>query len=552
MRFSFVNLRNILRCSGILLCIIMAIILPTAWVVGSVLPTALADGERTQLDIHMTAKPDHMVEPGDVMLNFTIKNTSISDAANVYLSSADGLLSEPVGHISSGETQSFNRQHAASQEELDAGEITYIISHDDPSDPDSKVNYTISAVIRRSDALPEVEFTRQFSSLLVEENGTLTITYRVRNIGNVPLVNMRIQDTLGDYTGKIERLEVGESRTLISRAIIKEDTVSSATLDYGADGNPDEIHTQSLADATISIAHSGLESSYSVGPSAFNPGVADVVLSLNNTGNTDINNICIYDEIYGGIIADSLHLPVGSGPLEVVFSYPIREEMNFRWHVSAVDISGKAMEFTTETLTYGTEDKLDASVLRIDTTIHTPKIRRSGNIKLTVRIANPGGTDVQDVVLSEASLGELRTFAVIPADDSVMREFSYYISEDTVYNFSISYINANGQLQNVTAAPVGVAIAPDGVLPEGTKPAFIEFTGKSIKIGGSSTFAVLLIAGFAVLLVLIIMLLIASRRARIQRQLRIAAEKQRRKEEMGKTNRFTPVRAPKSKSKGRN
>jgi len=97
-----------------------------------------------------------------------------------------------------------------------------------------------------------------------------------------------------------------------------------------------------------------------------------------------------------------------------------------------------------------------------------------------------------------------------------------------------------------------VAITPDGVLPDGAKPGFIEFTGSSIKIGGSSTFAVLLIAGCVVLLVLIIMLLIASRRARIEKQIRIAAEKQRRKEELGKTNRFTPVRAPKTKTKGRN
>ena len=96
-----------------------------------------------------------------------------------------------------------------------------------------------------------------------------------------------------------------------------------------------------------------------------------------------------------------------------------------------------------------------------------------------------------------------------------------------------------------------VIISPDGVLPKGATPGFIEFTGSSIKIGESSTFAVLLIAGCVVLLVLIIMLIVASHRARIEKQLRIAAEKQRRREEMGKTNRFTPVRAPKTKSKGR-
>ena len=124
---------------------------------------------------------------------------------------------------------------------------------------------------------------------------------------------------------------------------------------------------------------------------------------------------------------------------------------------------------------------------------------------------------------------------------------------DAQFSFTVSYADARGQLQSVTTAPVEVVIAPDGALPEDAKNRFFDFSGNSIKIGGSSTFAALFIAGCVALLALIIMLVIASRRARLEKQMRIAAEKQRRKEEMGKTNRFTPVRAAtKKKGKGRN
>ena len=70
---------------------------------------------------------------------------------------------------------------------------------------------------------------------------------------------------------------------------------------------------------------------------------------------------------------------------------------------------------------------------------------------------------------------------------------------------------------------------PDGVLPEGAKRSFIEFTGNSIKIGGSSMFAVLLISGCVVLVVLVVILLVATRRARFEKKLRMAAERQRRR-----------------------
>ena len=514
-------------------------------------PCAMAEDSRELLDIRMTARPAELVEPGDVMLNFIIENTSDVDAQNVYLSSSDGLLSEPFGRIAAGETQSFNRQHSVSREELDEGIITYILSHDDPADPAGKVNYTIHTEIRRSDSLPQAEFTRQFSSRYAQPGGTLTVTYRIRNTGNVPLTNLRVQDTLGDFTGRVERLEVGDSRTLISRATIIEDTVSSAVLDYRMDASED-IYTCTLTDVPIQIAHPGMEIQFSAGYSAFSKSIADVVLLMINTGNVDYRDVCIMDDLYGGVIADSLIVPASGNPVEVSHAYPVRGDAGFRWRITGVTEAGEPVEFVTDTAPLSPAENNEDALLTLSADTATPCIRRSGDVAVTVRIVNEGGTDARDVLLSEATFGPLRRYEIIPADNMAERSFTFRVSEDTTYNFSLSYTDENGQEHSAQCAPLSVVINPDGVLPKGAKPGFIEFTGSSIKIGGSSTFAVLLIAGCVVLLVLIIMLIIASRRARIEKQLRIAAEKQRRKEEIGKTNRFTPVRAPKTKSRGRN
>lgn len=516
-----------------------------------VVPSAMAEEARELLNIQMAARPGELVEPGDVMLSFVIENTSAVDALNVYLSSSDGLLSEPFGRIAAGETQSFNRQHSVSREELDAGEITYIISHDDPLDPAGKVNYTAQAEIRRSDSLPQAEFTRQFSSRYAKTGDTLIVTYRIRNTGNVVLTNLRVQDTLGDFTGRVERLEVGESRTLISRATVTEETVSSAVLDYKTDAS-DEIYTCTLTDAPIRIAQPGMELQFSAGYSAFSGSIADVVLLMINTGNVDYTNVCIIDDLYGGIIADSLTVPAGGNPVEVSHAYPVRGDAGFRWRITGVTESGEKIDIVTNDAPLSPVQNGEAPLLTVTASTGTPRIRRSGDVDITVRIANEGGTDAKDVLLYEANTGALRRYEIIPADGAVERDFTFRVSENSSYSFSLSYTDENGQEHSAAASPLEVTITQDGVLPEGASPGFIEFTGSSIKIGGSSTFAVLLIAGVVVLLVLIIMLLVASRRARIEKQLRIAAEKKRRKEELGKTNRFTPVRAPKTKSKGRN
>ena len=208
-----------------------------------IVPAALAE-EAPLLEIQASAKPDELVEPGDVTLSFTIANASERDAQNVYLSSADGLLSEPIGQIGAGESQIFTRSHSVTQAELDAGEITYIISHDDPLDPERKVNYTVHASIRQSDKRPQVEFTRQFSNSCFEAGDTVTILYRVRNSGNVAVNSLRVEDALGDFTGRVELLDVGESRTLISRVTLSEEAVSAPTLSYAVNALDGAAFTQ--------------------------------------------------------------------------------------------------------------------------------------------------------------------------------------------------------------------------------------------------------------------------------------------------------------------
>lgn len=541
-----------MRTGVALICLALAALGLFGEVFGRFSACALGEGERELLSIQMSAQPEEMVEPGDVTLNFTVENISNIDAQSVYLSSADGLLSEPMGQIAAGETQMFNRTHSVTADELEAGEITYTISHDDPTVTGGKVNYTVRAEIRRSDVRPQAEFTRQFSSRCAAAGSALTITYRVRNTGNVALIDLRVQDALGDFTGRIDRLDVGESRTLVSRATVTEETVSSASLSYDSEGSGDESFVLTLEDVPIHLAQAGLEHSFSAAYSSSTQNAANVVLTLQNTGNVDYLNLCVTDALHGGVIADGLTVPAGGAPVEVRRACAIRGSDGLCWRVTGVSAAGDALDFTTETLNLVPVTG-EAAALSVSATALTPRIRRSGNVDVRVRIVNSGGADVRNISLSEAVAGELCTFAILPAGGSIERDFPFHVTEDSSYCFSISYLNADVEVQSVTSSPAEIAIASDGVLPEGASARLFDFSGNSIKIGGSSTFAVLLIAGCVVLLALLVMLLIASRRARLEKRLRIAAERQRRKEEMGKTNRFTPVRAPqKNKGKGRN
>lgn len=498
-----------------------------------VMPAARAEENVQLLRISLVTQPDSLVEPGDVTLILGIENTSDTDAENVYLSSSDGLFSEPIGQIEAGQTISLNRPHSVSQAELDSGAISYIISHDDPYEEGHKVNYTVQAPIRRSELQPGVEFTRQFSSRYVSPGDTVTISYNILNTGNVALDSLRIQDSLGDFTGRIERLDVGESRTLISRVTLHEAGVSSATLTYDVNALDEDSFIRALADAPVRIAYGQIDAQLSAGFSAFSNDTAEVVLLLSNLGNVDYPNLRISDDIYGGVVADHISLPSGSAdPITISATYPVRGNGGFRWRITGVSESGEQVDLVTDTVYLNRPEPAYPAELTLQSFAITPEIRKAGNVPVLIYLENPGDADASNIQLSEASLGTIHNFAVLPAGGYITRQLSLPVEEEhTEFSFSIRYTDYYGETRGAVAAPVSVDITPDGILPEGAEEAFFEFSGGSFKIGGSSTFAVLLAAGVVILITLIIILLVLSRRARLEKKLRMAAGRQRRRAE---------------------
>lgn len=525
--------------SAILLCFMAAMFGPAggAWPLGA--PRALAE-QAPLLEVQMSANPSELVEPGDVTLTFSIENASDTDAQNVYLSSSDGLLSEPIGQIAAGASQNFTRTHSVTQAELDAGEIRYTLSHDDPVDADRKINYAIHASIRQSDKHPQVEFTRQLSSRQVVPGDTITIAYRVRNTGNVALNSLRVQDPLGNFTGRVDLLDVGESRTLISRVTLTEAAASAPALSYIVDALDEQSFIETLSEVAISMAQPQIEARLSADYSPFSSNTAEVVLLLTNTGNVDYRNVRVTDDVYGGVIADGLRIPRDADPVEVSYSYPVRGGDGFRWRITGMSEAGDRFELLTETLTLAPQPVGALADVRLQATVETPRIRRAGGVNVQLHLENAGDADIKDIVVLEENLGELRRFAIVPAGGALDCALRLDVTETTQYSFRVQYTDAEGWQNGAECAPVDVTLASDGVLPEGARDSFIEFSGNSIKIGGSSLFAVLMIAGCATLIVLVVILVVATRRARIERQLRIAEARKRRREGSGKARKPAP------------
>ena len=493
-----------------------------------------AEEDAPELEIGAAAAPDVFISPGEAQLTFTLTNRTGGTLEGVCLTSPDGLLVEPIGDIAAGAAQTYTRVHSLTQEELDSGEIRYIITCVSGSD---HFSYPVSVPVEKTFAEPEVEFLRQVSSLFCPDGGSVAVTYRLSNTGNVPVTAISVTDPLGAFDGRLELLDVGKSKVFVQYVSVTEAAASAPVLSYSA-GTDSDLYTLSLDPLTIEPARSLLDATLTAGRSMFSSDTAEVILQLENRGNVDYLDLTVYDDVYGGIIADSITLPAGGEPVEVARTYPLRGDSAYRWRVTGRTSAGEQIDLITDTENVSLDAAGGEALLTIEASTDMTRISRAGYVPVRLKITNIGAAMASGVRIIEETAGEICELAVVPLGDPIVREIRHAIAEDTALVFSAVYTDSYGRERTATAAPVEITIGHGGQPPLDSETRGLFFSGLATQMPDSWLFMCLLIGSCAVLVALIVVLFITSRRARIRRK----ARRMRIKAEMGKTNRFKPVR----------
>jgi len=377
--------------------------------------------------------------------------------------------------------------------------------------------------------VPQVDFLRRISSRFAGDTTTLTIVYEVDNAGSQTIREITVADSLGNFQETIEVMEPGERRYLIQHVSIESDSVSSPTLEYRS-GEDNTLYSTQLEEEPILLAHSLLDVSLTAGRSIFATDQAEVILRLENGGNVAYRNVVIYDDIYGGVIADSILLPAGGEPIEISNSYPLRGTANYRWRITGVNEAGESIDFITETATVYADESPAEVLLTLGAKAEMTRISRKGYVPVTLSLTNLTSGMATNVILREEKLGDIATLAVVPAGEPTQYTLRCEVSEDTAYLFSAVYTDPSGQQRTAEADPIEIIITPGGETPEAQNPQPEPARERSRQPVNSNLFWILLGSACAVLLVLIILLLAATRRDRIERKVREEVRRQRRRE----------------------
>lgn len=495
-----------------------------------------------QLDVRVIASPGFVTEPGEIELQFTFENRGDTPLTGVSLTSPDGVSTENVGDVAADSYLTHSLTHNVTDAELSAGVVSYLITC---NSGEKKYSFAIEATIGRAEPSTPVEFLRNVSSRFAPADGRLTVVYQVINRSSTPVTNAKVADALDGFLQEIDVINPGESVSLIHNVTVSDMMVSAPTLSYDRNDAHASIRLDDLA---LRAAHPAMRMDFSATP--LENGGVQAVLKLTNAGDVDFRSITVYDELYGGVIADGLRLTLSGASIELTHEYPARSGGVYRWRVTYVDAAGETFSVPTDTVRVN----LNAAVADSMTVSAEPKwekIRRAGIVPITFTIQSTGFAE--NVRLFESTLGEIRTLTCVDSAEDTVWVQPVSIEESREYEFGITYTDASGTEQTVYAAPISIKIGTGGATPDSADGlTHTPFPGASMKVERSKWFVGVLIASVVVLIALSVTLSVLSRRARREQKQRDAARRQRLHDELGKTAPFTPLKRLANKDRGKN
>ena len=500
-------------CREWALIIILLLMLPAAHALAEWLP---------ELDIQASIVPDAFVTPEEAELSFTLTNRSGETLERICLTSLNGTLIDNIGDLEADNTLSYTLQHTLTIQELADERLDYYITCVMGRD---HYSYPVSIELTRLQAAPDVEFLRRVNGAMAGSTGEVILSYEVVNVGNVDVRSVEIRDEAGDFQASLDTLGVGQRRTFQQKTVVITEVLSAPVLTFvPADGTDETLYSIALDELELTPSYGTLSASLTAGHSLYASDSADVILRLANTGNNDYYDITVYDDVYGGIIADGYELCAGDKPLEIVKTYPIRGSASYRWRITATGSHGESIDIMTDTLEVPASVLAQSAALVLNAETQTPHISRGGTIGVTFELTNTGTGDATNVLLREETDGDVCTLAVIPTGEPFVFSRMYRVGETRQLTFNASWLDSAGNTHTVAAQPLEITVGRGGVEPIKVQGSLLS--GEAIKQSSFDLIPALLLLSIGVLLTLLVVFVITSRRERFNRKVREAARRQ--------------------------
>lgn len=453
--------------------------------------------------------------PGDtVSFKIELANTSEYSMQSLsYSSDFTGFAFSGPNVIASGETGTYTGAVTMSDVMLDVP-ITFTVHWEyyDASGVSMGVdNLSASVTVPRGAAAADptlpgaagagVSAERKVSTTKASKGEQVIITYIVNNNSASELSALNITDAELTGTPIVKDVSVAPGAVYTfdyNYTMGGETVVSAPVISYKADGAEASV---TVPETSIGMVNTRLTVEVEQGsPTA--EGV-NFTLKLINNGNQKISKIKIKDEQGNSVNKDGFALSVGESKT-LSYSVDNQNERNVVFYLTGSSAAGD--DYTDNTKTYTVRKYVDPSLIGLDFSAEVLEtLNAQGSIKLRFVVKNTGSVELQNLVLSEQQIGEIRRQETVPIGESVLEE-TVNVGTPRDMSFSVNVQdeahNDYSYTANLTAAYIGVETASSQA-PQSETNAIddIESLGTQIgsKVSDALTVALVILAILCVL-----------------------------------------------------
>ncbi len=501
------------------------------------------------LSVNASIEPDLMVAPGPASVSVSLTNTGEAPIANLRLLRPNGQLAVNIGTLEPGASQAFEEDVTLSLEQFLAGGVTYLVRCTlFPGTPEEIAGHsTVTAPLERIPAQPGAEFSRSVSSEYVQAGEQVTLTYRVVNTGNVPLIDLIVSDPLVGDVGELPELAPGQKHTFTARVSANADSESQPSLSCYSKADPEAEILKDLGATSIHVTDQRLEAFLSADSAAVRSGESVTLrLKLFNASDIALEKLRVYDQT--GAVWDNPAFSLKPGErYELTQPVQMRQTTTLLLTVSGRTEGGSAFSTRSNALTVAVQASPSRARISLSAQVNPNTPVAPGTVRFSLRLVNTGEDALHCVNLSEQSRGAIRTLWVVPPGETVIEQD--YPLGGKPFVFLAEMADDRGGRLTVLSSPVTVEAAAQPVAPLATAAPVPLLSGTSYRMpAGPGTFWMMMIGVTAVLLILVAVFAVIGVRKRrmIEKQRRIHIKRIRRsmrepKQELSQETRPVPV-----------
>lgn len=421
--------------------------------------------EEDPVDFTIQVTPQSLTAPGTVSVSLRVSNPTDQDmqtpvtlydpAGNVVPSFGDG----GSYILKSGDSRPWEGEWNVTEEQLNAGEITYTLKYMLPGADGQAAEFTRQATARIEYAGEHVALTvnRTISPEVVRNGGTATVTYELYNSGNVELKDIRVKEKISKTAQKVASLPAGKRQSLtFTSRIGNADLTSSADITYQAVGSTKTL-TQKVDETVIPLATPNLKMELSSPTAGVNIGeAATLEITFTNAGNVSYSNVTVAEAKKGEILTN-LSIPAGATVKETV-EFILNEPTTFKVTATLPDNTGETKTMTKE-LSLGVFDPEKTMLLTLNLTADQDTISQApADVRFHLTVTNNSNVKADKIAISHGETA-IYTIASMEPGASVTLDRDVRVSQAGKFRFTATVKDSLNNLVSFDSNTVQITYA---------------------------------------------------------------------------------------------